>query len=213
MSRHWAVALVCVLALLASVALYRAFQPALDRPKREEGRGLIEPACVGGDVAEITTIALRLLSGAPGDTGAEDEALAWLELAANEGSRDAMYELGRLLLRSDRRVEVVRGVGLIRRAALAGHPLAAKYIAGAVVRENADAAERWYGLAAEGGDAESMVQYAYLLRRGCGPNDYLAPAEVWLRRAVGAGLPEANSALSGWIERGWAKENRVPDLR
>ena len=57
------------------------------------------------------------------EAGLTDKALPWLELAAHQGCADAMMNLGEIQL-SGQEANPQAGLNWIRRAAIAGHPLA-----------------------------------------------------------------------------------------
>ena len=57
------------------------------------------------------------------EKGQVDKALPWLELAAQQGDADAMLTLGESRL-ADTEADPQAGINWIRRAAIAGHPLA-----------------------------------------------------------------------------------------
>jgi TPR repeat protein len=116
----------------------------------------------------------RLHRAEGGEAAWNDEARAWLELAAQLGDTEANLTLARALLSGDgMRTDEPRAAAALRRAADAGNTEACRLLAecfqkGSGVDEDAAEAARWYGKAAARGDAEADYQYGMCLLNGEG---------------------------------------------
>ena len=137
-----------------------------------------------------------------------DQAATWFRAAAQRGSLEGQFELGRMYLRG---FGVARDDGTavqwLRRAAERGQPEAqvllgnlyktegaesARY--GRDVRKNDETAAMWFGRAAEEGAAAGQYWLGRMYERGAGVPRDLGKAASWYGRAAEQGVQEAREA-------------------
>ena len=117
---------------------------------------------------------------------------SWLEVAANQGSSSAQYDLARRYESGrDAPRDISKALAWYREAAGQGHvsaqvQLAYLLAAGESAPKDLVAASRWYRAAAVAGDVRGQLSLAMLLEKGS--DDDRVEAVVWLERAL-AGTP------------------------
>ncbi|MGP0089676.1 MAG: DUF2610 domain-containing protein [Xanthobacteraceae bacterium] len=129
-----------------------------------------------GFVSAMVEYGLRLRCGCGLDHADPRRAVEWLQRAADAGSTRAKLELGRLYLRDNTGINTVRqdlGLALLwfGRAAETGDSEAYYYLAqmieyGLGVPSQPEIAERYWRLAANGGNSNAQVEFAQRLREG-----------------------------------------------
>jgi TPR repeat protein len=129
-------------------------------------------------------------------------AIQTLEVAANRGYVQAMYDLGHLYwkARLGVRPNLALAESWLRKAALAGHPEGQRALA-AVLQDPAGnprlpEAVEWLTRAAQGGEVTAMVELGNCYRRGIGCAPDLDAAVTWWMEAAKLGDPHAAVALA-----------------
>jgi CHAT domain-containing protein/TPR repeat protein len=153
-------------------------------------RVVYEVAC-GGDLEAIATLAGALVHG-----GRAEEAVPWLEIAAEAGDYGSAGLLADTLLALGRPEE---SVAWRQRAAEAGNGRAG-FELGSMAFEAADTDEaiRWFEVGARAGDLDAAFNLG-LLTHDRSP----AEAEQWWRHAAERGMPQAGNSLGKALhERG-----------
>jgi uncharacterized protein len=129
-----------------------------------------------------------------------------LQTAASDGRAQAAVILDILLVSGPDGVDknVNEGRKLIEVAAVAGDRMAQRaagfgHINGEFGSLDPVTGVTWLKRAAEAGDPQAMLHYAYLLSTGTGVERNGDMAENYARRAAQAGLSAAQETLGGWI--------------
>jgi localization factor PodJL len=154
--------------------------PVVEKPLPAEiGPGLRTAALAGNPAAEYE-LALRYTEGR-GVAPSRDEAVRWLERAANHGLAPAQYRLGSL------------------------------YEKGQGVKKDLEAARRLYIAAASKGNAKAMHNLAVLYAEGIsGDPDYRNAAQ-WFRKAADHGVPDSQYNLGILYARGIGVEANLAE--
>jgi len=139
--------------------------------------------------------------------GSYEEARKEYETAANHGHREARYALGMFLLENSSRGDLVRGMDLIRLAAIQGHveakyELARGYALGKGVEQDADLGELWYKRAAESGSPRGQYYFAQKYYRGIGTASNYSLAASWMKQAAERGYAPAQKEYGDMCARG-----------
>jgi localization factor PodJL len=153
--------------------------PAEKLPPTEIGAGLRSAALAGNPAAEYE-LALRYTEGRGVPPNLE-EAVHWLERAANHGLAPAQYRLGSL------------------------------YEKGQGVKKDLEAARRLYTAAANKGNGKAMHNLAVLYAEGIsGDPDYRSAAQ-WFRKAADRGIPDSQYNLAVLYARGIGVEQNFAE--
>jgi localization factor PodJL len=153
--------------------------PAEKLPPGEVGAGLRNAALAGNPAAEYE-MALRYSEGR-GVPPSLDEAVHWLERAADHGLAPAQYRLGSL------------------------------YEKGQGVKKDLEAARRLYTAAATKGNGKAMHNLAVLYAEGLnGDPDYRNAAQ-WFRKAADHGVPDSQYNLAILYARGIGVEQNFAE--
>ena len=153
--------------------------PAEKLPPTEVGAGLRSAALAGNPAAEYE-LALRYTEGRGVPPNLE-EAVHWLERAANHGLAPAQYRLGSL------------------------------YEKGQGVKKDIEAARRLYTAAANKGNGKAMHNLAVLYAEGIsGDPDYRNAAQ-WFRKAADRGIPDSQYNLAILYARGIGVEQNFAE--
>jgi hypothetical protein len=185
-----------VLTVLATVVLSAPVDA------QEAHAALLARAEQGGDAEEQYAIGFAYQNGRGGLPQDYAEAARWYRLAAEQGSVEAQYGLGRMYRIGEGVPEDdAEAARFYRLAAEQGHVLAqvnlgVSYATGEGVLQDYVEAVRWYRMAAEQGDAEAQFLLGFYYSTGEGlPQDY-AEAVRWLRLAAEQGHAEAQFLLA-----------------
>jgi localization factor PodJL len=165
-------------------------------PPAEVGPGLRSAALAGNPAAEYE-LALRYTEGR-GVPPSLQEAVHWLERAANRGLAPAQYRLGSLYEKGQgvkKDLEAARR--LYTAAASKGngkamHNLAVLYAEGINGDPDYRNAAQWFRKAADRGIADSQYNLAILYARGIGVEANLAESYKWFALAAQQGDKDAN---------------------
>jgi localization factor PodJL len=153
--------------------------PAEKLPPADVGAGLRTAALAGNPAAEYE-LALRYTEGR-GVAPSLEEAVHWLERAANHGLAPAQYRLGSL------------------------------YEKGQGVKKDLEAARRLYTAAANKGNGKAMHNLAVLYAEGIsGDPDYRNAAQ-WFRKAADRGIPDSQYNLAILYARGIGVEQNFAE--
>jgi localization factor PodJL len=157
-----------------------AAPPAIEKPLPAEiGPGLRSAALAGNPAAEYE-LAMRYAEGR-GVAANMQEAVQWLERAANHGLAPAQYRLGSL------------------------------YEKGQGVKKDLEAARRLYTAAASKGNGKAMHNLAVLYAEGIsGEPDYRSAAE-WFRKAADHGVADSQYNLGILYARGIGLEANLAE--
>ncbi len=163
-----AIAFLLAVGFQLSLRLRPAFN-ARRRPPLRRVRWV--PGLLAGTVA-LSLVATPWLAKAYGQPVDYQYGVGWHERAAQAGSAEAQYRLGRF------------------------------YETGLETAPDIVAARRWYGRAAEQGHAMAQLRLARLLHEGLGGPVDLPGAVRWYDAAAAQGVPEAQYNLALLLERG-----------
>jgi localization factor PodJL len=169
--------------------------PAEKLPPSEVGAGLRSAALAGNPAAEYE-LAMRYSDGR-GVSPSLDDALHWLERAANHGLAPAQYRLGSLYEKGQgvqKDLEAARR--LYTAAAIKGngkamHNLAVLYAEGISGEPDYRSAAQWFRKAADHGIADSQYNLAILYARGIGVEQNFAESYKWFALAAQQGDKDA----------------------
>ena len=153
--------------------------PAEKLPPSEVGAGLRSAALAGNPAAEYE-LALRYTEGR-GVAPNLDEAVHWLERAANHGLAPAQYRLGSL------------------------------HEKGQGVKKDLEAARRLYTAAANKGNGKAMHNLAVLYAEGIGGEPDYRNASQWFRKAADHGIPDSQYNLAILYARGIGVEQNFAE--
>jgi localization factor PodJL len=154
--------------------------PVTEKPPPAEVGPALRSAALAGNPAAEYELALRYTEGR-GVAPSLQEAVHWLERAANHGLAPAQYRLGSL------------------------------YEKGQGVRKDLEAARRLYTAAASKGNAKAMHNLAVLYAEGInGDPDYRSAAE-WFRKAADRGIPDSQYNLGILYARGIGVETNLAE--
>jgi localization factor PodJL len=154
--------------------------PVIEKPPPAEiGLGLRSAALAGNPAAEYE-LALRYTEGR-GVAPSREEAVRWLERAANHGLAPAQYRLGSL------------------------------YEKGQGVKKDLEAARRLYTAAASKGNAKAMHNLAVLYAEGISSDPDYRNAAHWFRKAADRGIPDSQYNLGILYARGIGVEANLAE--
>jgi TPR repeat protein len=157
-------------------------------------------AAARGDAHALLSLGLMALDGRgmPKDPA---QGRAWLQQAADKGEPSAAFNMALINLSTGNQEDLVRAVGLLRKAAEAEigdaqHALGVLYLQGrGVTRDPAEAA-RWFDKAARNGNLAGEVERAILLFNGEGVPANEVEAAKAFRRAAARGNAIAQNRLA-----------------
>ncbi|MDH3223132.1 MAG: sel1 repeat family protein [Gemmatimonadota bacterium] len=192
--------------LLLAVDWYTGVAGSVDD---EEARSLLEESAADGDPISIMWIARvhsRGRMGFPQDTARARQLATGVVDAIERSARarvpEAMFLMGTAFDEGlGRSVDPEEAVEWYRRAAEAGHILAAHNLgnalsAGRGVPEDPAGAVRWWRAAAEAGDAITQLRLGEAYEAGRGVPSDLDSARVWYGRSAATGNRQAREALA-----------------
>ena len=134
----------------------------------------------------------------------EDEAVRWLELAAEHGHTGAAVTLGVIYSRAGR--DQKAAVRWTRSAARMANPMAqcnlgVLYLFGRGVQQDATTARSWFARAARNGDATAQFNLATMMAKGEGGPLNIKEAWFWARLAQEGREDGAEDLVQDWRER------------
>jgi localization factor PodJL len=164
---------------VAPPAAAPAAPPTEKLPPSEIGAGLRSAAITGNPAAEYE-LAMRYTEGR-GVAPNLEEAVHWLERAANHGLAPAQYRLGSL------------------------------YEKGQGVKKDLEAARRLYTAAANKGNGKAMHNLAVLYAEGISGDPDYRNASQWFRKAADRGIPDSQYNLAILYARGIGVEQNFAE--
>lgn len=138
-----------------------------------------------------------------------DEAMHWSRMAAEQGSAEAMSDIGDLYQQgSGVPPDYAAAMQWYRQAAAKGEPSAANQIGwlyqqGLGVQKDYGEAQRWYRSAADAGSKEAENNIGYLYMRGLGVAQNYGAAMRWWRLSADKGHDAAMYNIGALYENGW----------
>jgi TPR repeat protein len=138
------------------------------------------------------------------------KAMYFLNLAIQQGHRDALYSLAVCLLRIDGKTHLPRVMKLLKQASMLGSGLAAFhlgmcYARGWGVPLDAKRAVDEFQFAASVGVAEAQFNLGHCLASGYGIQQNYTMAAWWFEAAAGQGVPQAHVSLGLCYAKGRGK--------